>query len=145
MSDNASHDGDTAVKNRRPSLIAYQVRDGKDDQSYWDRVGVAWSNRDGGFTVQLHAMPPAGRNSIWFMFTVPREHNPIVNFDEQAPESVAVFRYRYSQHLGDPEWQDFVDRLCAASPLFARLWATHDVAPPRPAVSTTCSQLFSEA
>lgn len=58
---NASHDGDTAVKNRRPSLIAYQVRDGNNDQSYWDRVGVAWSNRDGGFTVQLHAMPLDGR------------------------------------------------------------------------------------
>ena len=28
---------DTGVKNRRPSLIAYQVREGKDDQSYWDR------------------------------------------------------------------------------------------------------------
>ena len=37
---------DTGVKNRRPSLIAYQVREGKDDQSYWDRIGVAWSNRD---------------------------------------------------------------------------------------------------
>jgi hypothetical protein len=52
---------DTGVKNRKPSLIAYQVRDGNDGHSYWDRVGVAWSNRDGGFTVQLHAMPLDGR------------------------------------------------------------------------------------
>ena len=52
---------DTGVKNRRPSLIAYQVREGKDNQSYWDRCGVAWSNRDGGFTVQLHAVPLSGR------------------------------------------------------------------------------------
>jgi hypothetical protein len=52
---------DTGGKNRSPSLIAYQVRDGKDDQSYWERVGVAWSNRDGGFTVQLHAIPLDGR------------------------------------------------------------------------------------
>jgi hypothetical protein len=53
---------DTGVKNRRPSLIAYQVREGKDDQkSYWDRIGVAWSNRDGGFTVQLHSVPLDGR------------------------------------------------------------------------------------
>jgi hypothetical protein len=52
---------DTGVKNRRPSLVAYQVREGKDDQSYWDRIGVAWSNRDGGFTVQLHAIPLDGR------------------------------------------------------------------------------------
>lgn len=52
---------DTGVKGRSPSLIAYQVREGKDDQSYWDRVGVAWSNRDGGFTVQLHCFPMDGR------------------------------------------------------------------------------------
>jgi hypothetical protein len=52
---------DTGVKNRSPSLIAYQVRDGKDNQSYWERVGVAWTNRNGGFTVQLHAIPLDGR------------------------------------------------------------------------------------
>jgi len=52
---------DNAAKNRRPSLIAYQVRDGKEDQSFWDRVGVAWSNKDGGFTLQLHSIPLDGR------------------------------------------------------------------------------------
>ena len=61
MSDNTQHDGDKAVTNRRPSLIAWQVRDGNGDQSYWDRIGVAWANRDGGFTVQLHAIPLDGR------------------------------------------------------------------------------------
>jgi hypothetical protein len=55
-------DGDKAVRDRRPSLIAWQVRDGKDNESsYWDRVGVAWQNRDGGYTVQLHSMPLSGR------------------------------------------------------------------------------------
>jgi len=54
-------DGDKAVRDRRPSLIAWQVRDGKDDESYWDRVGVAWQNRDGGYTVQLHSIPLSGR------------------------------------------------------------------------------------
>jgi hypothetical protein len=52
---------DTGVKNRRPSLVAYQVREGTDKQSYWDRIGVAWSNRDGGFTVQLQCVPLDGR------------------------------------------------------------------------------------
>jgi hypothetical protein len=53
---------DTGVKNRRPSLVAYQVRDGKDDQKgFWTRIGAAWSNRDGGFTVQLDSIPLDGR------------------------------------------------------------------------------------
>jgi len=60
MSD-SEHNGDTAVKNRSPSLIAYQVREGKDKQSFWERIGAAWSNKDGGFTIQLHAFPIDGR------------------------------------------------------------------------------------
>jgi hypothetical protein len=53
---------ETKPAGRAPSLIAYQVRDGKDDQtSYWDRIGVAWGNKDGGFTVQLHSVPLSGR------------------------------------------------------------------------------------
>ena len=53
---------ETKPAGKSPSLIAYTVRDGKDEQtSYWDRIGVAWANRDGGFTVQLHAIPLDGR------------------------------------------------------------------------------------
>jgi len=47
---------------KRPSHIAWQVREGKDGKSYWDRVGVAWATKDGqGFSVQLHAIPFDGR------------------------------------------------------------------------------------
>jgi hypothetical protein len=71
MSENTQHDGDQAVKNRKPIFVAYQVRDGKDEQSYWERVGVAWSNRDGGYTVQLHAVPLSGR----IVLTKPKPKN----------------------------------------------------------------------
>lgn len=50
------------TQGKKPSHLAYQVRDGKDDQSYWDRIGVAWATKDGkGFTLQLHAVPLSGR------------------------------------------------------------------------------------
>ncbi|WP_369809765.1 helix-turn-helix transcriptional regulator [Parafrankia sp. EUN1f] len=81
--------------------------------------------------------PVSERNSIWFTFTAPPVCNPIVNSEELAAEHAGIFRYRYSQHLGEPEWQEFVHRLCAASPEFARLWASHDVVPPRP-----CNKIF---
>jgi hypothetical protein len=93
---------------------------------------LAWNGAYAAMFPYVVFAPPADRNSFWFMFTAPPEINPIVNLDEQAPEGVAVFRYRYSQHLGDPDWLAFISRLSAASPLFARLWATHNVAPPRP-------------
>ena len=49
----------TETQRRRPSFIAWHVRDGR--APFWDRVGVAWANKDGGFTVQLHAVPLSGR------------------------------------------------------------------------------------
>ncbi|MCK9901966.1 helix-turn-helix transcriptional regulator [Frankia sp. Cpl3] len=80
------------------------------------------------------------RNSAWFSFTAPPSCNPVVHSDELAAEHVAIFRYRYSQHLGEPGWREFVHDLCAASPDFARLWARQNVAQPRP-----CNKVFRYA
>lgn len=46
---------------RKPSLNAYQVREAADGNSYWNRIGAAWSNKDGGFTLQLESLPLDGR------------------------------------------------------------------------------------
>jgi transcriptional regulator with XRE-family HTH domain len=79
----------------------------------------------------LISAPADERNTVWNLFTVSPARNHIINRDEQAPEVVAALRYRYSQNRNEPQWQGFVARLCTTSPLFARLWATHDVATPR--------------
>lgn len=58
-SENTNINGKTKVTT--PSHIVYKVREGKND-SYWDRVGVAWQHDDAkGFNVQLHAVPLDGR------------------------------------------------------------------------------------
>jgi len=93
------------------------------DVLHWNRAYAA-------LHPALVSAPPGERNTLWHLFAAPEGQHHIVNRDEQAPEAVAGFRYRYSQNAGDPRWQDFVTRLCIASPLFSRLWATHDVAPP---------------
>ena len=46
---------------RKPSLIAYHVRETGQGKGFWNRCGVAWANRDGGFTVQLDLVPLDGR------------------------------------------------------------------------------------
>ncbi|MCF0089609.1 hypothetical protein B0E37_04708 [Streptomyces sp. MH192] len=97
--------------------------DGRTDVLRWNRAYAA-------LHPALVSAPPGRRNTLWQLFAAPEEQPRIVNREEQAPEAVAGFRYRYSQNAGDARWQDFVARLCAASPLFSRLWATHDVAPP---------------
>lgn len=92
---------------------------------------LGWNRSYGALHHHLVSAPAAERNTIWYLFTALQEHSRILNRDEQAPEVVAGFRYSYSQHLNDPRWRDFVARLRDASPLFARLWDTEDVAPPR--------------
>ncbi len=58
-----SNDTTTETKSagKAPSHVAYQVRDTGNGKSFWNRVGVAWSNKDGGFTVQLESVPLDGR------------------------------------------------------------------------------------
>lgn len=50
---------------KRPSHIAYQVREGQEGQSYFNRVGCAFAHKDGqGFNIMLEAMPVDGRITL---------------------------------------------------------------------------------
>ncbi|WP_399895375.1 helix-turn-helix transcriptional regulator [Streptomyces sp. BBFR51] len=89
-----------------------------------------WNRAYAALHPALVSAPPGKRNTLWHLFAAPEGQHHIVNRDERAAEAAAGFRYRYSQNVGDPQWQNFVTRLCTASPLFSRLWATRDVAPP---------------
>lgn len=46
---------------KKPSHVAYHVRETGQGKNFWNRVGVAWSNKNGGFTVQLECVPLDGR------------------------------------------------------------------------------------
>jgi len=72
--------------------------------------------------------PEDKRNSMWQIFTAPECCHPFVNRREDLGRMVANFRARYGRHVGEPAWDEFVKRLCAASPEFAELWAEHSVA-----------------
>lgn len=60
---------------KKPSLHAYQVRESSNGKSFWTRIGAAWSNKDGGFTLQLDCVPLDGR----IVCTQPKQ-------DEQEPK-----------------------------------------------------------
>ena len=50
---------------KKPSHIAYQVREGKGDKGYFTRIGAAWPNKDGnGFNIQLDAVPLDGHITL---------------------------------------------------------------------------------
>lgn len=56
---------ETQSKSNKPTHIAYQVRDGKDNKGYWTRIGSAWAHQDQkGFSIQLDAVPLDGRITL---------------------------------------------------------------------------------
>ncbi len=79
---------------------------------------------------QWHAVPCEHRNVLWCCFTEPDVRRRFVNFDEEGPRMVATLRASFAQHLNEPVWTRFIQRLSAASPEFAQLWTRHEVASP---------------
>jgi transcriptional regulator with XRE-family HTH domain len=70
------------------------------------------------------------RNVLYRLFTTPDCCSTVVNGSDDLPSMVAQLRHAYGRHVGEPEWEGFVSRLAAASPLFARMWESGDVARP---------------
>jgi transcriptional regulator with XRE-family HTH domain len=82
--------------------------------------------------------PSDGRppNALWKLFTAREEECPLVDRETELPVMVATLRAAYGLHAGEPVWEGFIRRLSAASPLFARLWESGDVAQPGRRVKT---------
>jgi hypothetical protein len=52
-------------ESKRPSHIAYQVREGDENKSYFNRIGAAWTHKDGeGMTIQLDSLPVDGKVTV---------------------------------------------------------------------------------
>jgi hypothetical protein len=47
------------TEERREMRIAYTVTE-RGERTYWTRIGVAFTNRDGSITVRLDAVPVSG-------------------------------------------------------------------------------------
>jgi hypothetical protein len=74
--------------------------------------------------------PPGSRNVLWWTFTEPEVYEQFANARQELPHLVGMLRADYARHLGEPEWEQFIARLRAASGAFARLWSRHDVSQP---------------
>ena len=58
---------ETQTKSSKPAYIAYHVRNNKDEQgeSFWTRIGVAFSHQDGkGFNLLIETVPLDGRITL---------------------------------------------------------------------------------
>jgi transcriptional regulator with XRE-family HTH domain len=81
------------------------------------------------FPYIAHASP-GQRNALLYCFTRPDCCTAVQNRADQLAAMVAQLRAAYGHHVGDPAWTSFIRRMEAASPEFATIWATQDVAQP---------------
>jgi transcriptional regulator with XRE-family HTH domain len=73
------------------------------------------------------------RNALWQSFAL--GNRPLPDTGVLA-HMVATLRANYARHIGEPEWTQFAEQLCAASDEFAALWARHQVAEPVPQIKS---------
>jgi len=60
-----TYNNESSSTSRKPTHIAYHVRDGKGKEAYWTRIGAAWQHDDGqGFNIQVEVAPLDGRITL---------------------------------------------------------------------------------
>ena len=91
----------------------------------WDIL--AYNRAYASFFADLDGIPDEDRNCIWLAFTEPEWRKVIVDWDDVAARMVGEYRAAMAEHLDDPSWHAFLERLRDASPEFASRWERHDV------------------
>jgi transcriptional regulator with XRE-family HTH domain len=91
---------------------------------------LAWNAAYAALFPRNAEAPPPERNALLYIFTGPDCCSAVDNRADQRAAMVAQLRAAYGHHVGDPAWTGFIRRLEAASPEFAAMWATQDVAQP---------------
>lgn len=60
-----SQTSEAQSQNNAPEFVAYNVREGGNGKSYWDRVGVGFMHEDGkGVDIRLNAPPTDGHVTL---------------------------------------------------------------------------------
>jgi transcriptional regulator with XRE-family HTH domain len=91
---------------------------------------LAWNAAHAVLFPRTAEVPPSERNTLVYTFLRPGCCNVLENRKDQQAALVAQLRAAYGHHVGDQAWTAFIRRLEAASPEFAAMWATQDVAHP---------------
>ncbi|WP_366292162.1 helix-turn-helix transcriptional regulator [Paenibacillus sp. AN1007] len=111
-------------------------------QSWWDIVNqmafpafitngraelLAWNTAVDKYVMDFTSRAPEQRNMMSSLFTDPEMRVRLINWEEMAAHSAAIFRTSYDKYAHDPWFPRFVDNLSKESPEFASLWKLHQV------------------
>ncbi len=91
---------------------------------------VAWNQIYAALFPRLVQTPAGERNTLLSCLTGPACCSPMPEQDQYSATLVGQLRAAYGKHVGDPAWTHFIGRLNMQSPVFAALWAAHDVTRP---------------
>jgi transcriptional regulator with XRE-family HTH domain len=72
-------------------------------------------------------LPDDKRNLLWFMFMVPSTRRLLLDWEKEAPLSVAALRAEAGRDLAVPDYRELITELVEGSPEFAAIWARQDV------------------
>jgi hypothetical protein len=59
-----STSGGASPTNSRGMKLVYQIVERKDGKSFWNRIGAAFTNRDGSLTLKLDSIPIGGTMQV---------------------------------------------------------------------------------
>jgi transcriptional regulator with XRE-family HTH domain len=91
---------------------------------------LAWNRVYAMIFSRVTSAPATERNTLLSLYTGHSCCSWVDDKDAHCDAMVAQLRAAYGKHVGDPAWTHFIRRMEAASPAFAKAWATHDVAQP---------------
>jgi transcriptional regulator with XRE-family HTH domain len=93
----------------------------------WDLL--AFNRVQASFFDDLDSVPQEDRNCLWLAFGDPSWRRVILDWEETVGRMVAEYRTAMAEHIDDPAWQAFIDRLHRVSPEFTEMWDRRDVLP----------------
>lgn len=67
------------------------------------------------------------RNIVWAMFMLQSMRSLLLDWEHEAPLTVAALRAEAGRDLSEPDYRQLINDLLDASPDFAALWARQDV------------------
>ncbi|CAM4254784.1 transcriptional regulator with XRE-family HTH domain [Paenibacillus endophyticus] len=88
---------------------------------------LAWNRGAAELLADFSALPEGERNMLRLLFTSSELRRRMLNWEEFASHSVAVFRTYFDKYIEDPWFKEIVEQLCEESADFTSMWRRHDV------------------
>ncbi|WP_165422827.1 helix-turn-helix transcriptional regulator [Ktedonosporobacter rubrisoli] len=92
---------------------------------HWDLI--AWNQAACHIYADFRKISARERNFLWFLFTHPQPRTQLVNWEEDAQRTLALFRTSTQRYIGEAWLRELIRDLGEASPEFREWWPLYEV------------------